>query len=64
MSPAFTTGFAGAPMCIFIGMTTLAGAGIRTGSISAVFFLCGACTPPILKNGMILTSSLIKNSHL
>jgi hypothetical protein len=32
-------GFAGAPICITVGITTVAGGGILTASISAVFFL-------------------------
>ena len=45
VSPALTTGLAGAPMCMDMGTVTTAGTGMRTGGRSAVFFLWGTCTP-------------------
>ena len=40
-SPRLTTGFAGLPMCIDIGIATVFGGSSRTGGSCAVFFLCG-----------------------
>lgn len=44
-SPTATTQLAGLPMCIDSGMVTVAGGGIFTACMPAVFFLCGICTP-------------------
>ena len=44
-SPAFTTGTAGIPMCIDMGMVTCAGVAIRSGAFPAVFLWCGSFTP-------------------
>ena len=40
-SPAFTRGFAGAPMCMVMGSTISGGTGIRSGTQSAVCFRWG-----------------------
>ena len=40
-SPTFTTGCAGAPICITIGIVTDFTSVIRTQGLSCVFFLCG-----------------------
>ena len=45
VSPGFTAGTAGAPMCMDMGIVTAAGTGILTAAMSAVFFLCGTRTP-------------------
>ena len=55
-SPGFTTGSAGAPMCMDMGIVTDPGAGIRTGAIPAVFFLWGTWTPCSLGNFTFLPS--------
>ena len=44
-SPFLTTGSAGAPMCIDIGITTFSGTGIWTVAIPAVAFSCGTTAP-------------------
>ena len=45
VSPFLTTGSAGAPMCICIGMTTCWGTGICTVAMPAVAFSCGTRAP-------------------
>ena len=37
VSPGFTVGVAGRPMCMDMGIFTTLGGGIRTGAMSAVF---------------------------
>ena len=41
VSPRRTTGLAGLPICMDIGIATVLGGAIRTGCCCAVFFLCG-----------------------
>jgi hypothetical protein len=41
VSPTFTVGFEGAPMCIDIGIATVLGVSKRLGRSFCVFFLCG-----------------------
>ena len=55
-SPGLTTQLAGRPMLMLRGMVTMAGGGILTGGISAVFFLCGICTPLRSFNDILSTS--------
>ena len=45
VSPTLTTGLAGAPMCMDMGIVTVFGGSIRTADVLAVFFLWGTCTP-------------------
>ena len=45
VSPFLTTGSAGAPMCIDMGMTTCSGTGILLVGCPAVAFTCGTAAP-------------------
>ena len=45
LSPGLTTGMAGAPMCMDIGISTVSGMGRRSAASSAVFLRFGTCTP-------------------
>lgn len=45
VSPFLTTGSAGAPMCIDMGMTTCSGTGILLVGCPAVAFACGTAAP-------------------
>ena len=45
VSPFLTTGSAGAPMCIDMGMTTCSGTGILLVGCPAVAFVCGTAAP-------------------
>lgn len=45
VSPFLTTGSAGAPMCMDMGMTTCSGTGILLVGCPAVAFVCGTAAP-------------------
>ena len=47
-SPTFTSGRAGVPMCMDMGMVTDFGQSMMTAGRSAVFLWCGTWTPCIL----------------